>query len=166
MEDRGDLEAARQSLAVDLVRRQAVDAFVIEQDLARRQAKPPAHQIEQRGLAGAVRTDNGVALTLLDVEIDAADDLHIAEGLVDPAEAEREFGHATPRSSFSSPIKPSQTRRNERASSANQDVPTTRLARAASQGSTSCSLILWLNSTNVLPCAAPMVRKEASSTKP
>src|SRR4029077_3359489 len=108
----------------------------------------------------------GVALALLDVEIDAADDLHVAEGFIDAAKAERKFSHAALRSGLSSLIRPSQPRRNERASSANQDVPTARHISAASQGSTSCSSILWPNSPRVLPCAAPMVRKEASSTTP
>jgi len=42
MEDRGDLEAARQAFAADSVRRQAVDPRAIEQDLARRQRKAAA----------------------------------------------------------------------------------------------------------------------------
>src|ERR1700759_2017805 len=124
MEDRGDLEAARQAFTVDLVRRQAVDALAIEQHLARGQRKAAADQIEQRGLAGAVGPDDGVALALLDLEIDAANDLGLAEGLVDVAEAELDVGHATLRCGFSSLIRPSQTRRNDRASIVNQAVPT------------------------------------------
>jgi hypothetical protein len=79
VKDRGDLKAARQAHAVDPVRRQLVDAGAVEQDFARREPKTPADQVEQRGLAGAVRTDDSVTLSLGDIKIDVADDLHLPE---------------------------------------------------------------------------------------
>src|SRR5262249_22487037 len=156
--DRGDLEAARQAHAIDPVRRHAVDAFAIELDLARGKPKPSAHQVEQRRLAGAVRADDGVALATGDLEVHVADDLHLAERLVDVAEAERDAGHARPRCGLSSLIKPSHTRRKDRASAPNHNVPTKRQPKATNQGINACSSILWPNSTSALPCAAPMVR--------
>ena len=72
---------------VDLVRRQAVDRAAVQRDRARGDGKPPADQVEQRRLAGAVRADHGVALAARDVEVDAADDLGAAEALVHVAAA-------------------------------------------------------------------------------
>src|SRR5260370_447439 len=80
--------------AVDPMRRHAVDALAVEQDLARRQPKTAADQVEQGGLAGAVRTDDGVTLTPGNVERHVADDFHLPERLVDAPEAERGLGHA------------------------------------------------------------------------
>jgi hypothetical protein len=60
-EDRRDLKAARQASPGDLVGRQAVDAPAVQLDLAGRGREAPADHVEQRGLAGAVRTDDRVA---------------------------------------------------------------------------------------------------------
>src|SRR3984893_15685421 len=111
-----------------------IDTGAIEQDLARGQPKASADQVEQSGLAGAVRADNGVAFALGDIEVDAADDFEIPERLADIPQAERAVGHATLRCGLSSTMRPSQTRRNKRASSRSQRPPPTRQIVASSHG--------------------------------
>src|SRR6202021_3019584 len=123
VEDRVDLEAPRQAHPVDLMRRQPVDADIVQQNLAARYPEASAYQIEQRGLAGAVRTDDGVTLALGDIEVDAADDFEIAERLADVFQGEcrrqrqrrlqrgRRIAHATLRCGLRSSIRACQTRR-------------------------------------------------------
>ena len=55
--------------------------LAVQPDLAGGDRKAAADQVEQRGLAGAVRADDRVALAARDVEADAADDLGRAETL-------------------------------------------------------------------------------------
>src|SRR5882757_936466 len=166
VEDRGDLEAPRQAHPVDAVRRQLVDPDTVEQDLARRQRKTATDQVEERGLAGAVRTDDGVAFSFCDVKIDAPDDLGRSKCLGQVAQAERDVGHATLRRGLSSAISFSQTRRNDLASTRSHAIPPSRQTAAADHGSTAWTSILRPNSISVLPCAAPMVKNEVNSTRP
>src|SRR6185503_12342580 len=56
-----------------------------------------ADQIEQRRLAGAVRSDDRVALALRDREIDAVDDRRTAEALLHTLQLECGRGHTPPR---------------------------------------------------------------------
>src|SRR6185503_10806321 len=55
--------------ARDLIRTQAVDTPAVEVDLAGGWFVNAGQQIEDRSLAGAVRTDETVDLTLLDVHV-------------------------------------------------------------------------------------------------
>ena len=89
LEDIGDLEAARQALAIDFERLQADDAVAVEQDLAVRYRVASADQVEQRGLAGAIGADDGVALAARDAERNAVDDLRRAEAFLDFAQIDR-----------------------------------------------------------------------------
>ncbi len=91
-EDVRDLEAARQSAPIDPVRRAPGDLLAPQADRARRRRELPAHQVEERRLAGAVRADDGVPLALRDTERDAADDRRRAEALAHVAQLERERG--------------------------------------------------------------------------
>src|SRR5438067_12237951 len=93
VKERGDLEAARQAEAVDVLRLQPVDARPVERDAAGSDRETPADKVEQRGLSGAVRADDGVPLAERDVEIDAADDIGRAEAFADTREAECRNGH-------------------------------------------------------------------------
>jgi hypothetical protein len=88
VEDVGDLEAARQALAVDLEGLEADDVLALEFDAAFGGRQARADQVEQRGFAGAVGADDGVALAAMDVEVDAADDFAGAEILAQALESD------------------------------------------------------------------------------
>src|SRR4051812_37405560 len=72
--DVSDLKAARQTAAVDLLRRQPGDLFAVQQNTAGADREAAADQIVERRLAGAVGADDGMALALLDPEVDTIDD--------------------------------------------------------------------------------------------
>src|SRR6185312_6806712 len=78
-EDRGDLEAARQAEPVDLLRRKIGGRLAVDRDRSRADRKSSRYQVEQRGLAGAVGADDGMALATRNRETDAADDFGGAE---------------------------------------------------------------------------------------
>src|SRR5258706_16038566 len=61
----GDLEGPRQSERGAPMRRQRGDVLLEQADDARADAEVACDQVEQRGLAGAVRSDDGAALTLV-----------------------------------------------------------------------------------------------------
>ena len=60
--------------------------------LAGRGPRQPEHHVDGRGLAGAVRPEEGDDLALLELEVDAAHGLDLAEGLGHPRERDR--GHS------------------------------------------------------------------------
>mmetsp|Transcript_54949 Transcript_54949/g.134445 ORF Transcript_54949/g.134445 Transcript_54949/m.134445 type:complete len:227 (-) Transcript_54949:147-827(-) len=93
----GDLEAASQAEAVDLVGLLAVDALAVQMDLARGGRKAAADQVEQRALAGAVGPDDGDALAGLHGQLGAADDLALAEVLAQVAQFEGIAAHRASR---------------------------------------------------------------------
>src|SRR5262249_18304765 len=66
--------------------RHAVDAPAPHVDLAGAGRKTAGNQIEQRGLAGAVRPDQTVPFARLDRQVGSADDPQGAEGLLDSAQ--------------------------------------------------------------------------------
>src|SRR5690606_23967340 len=80
-EDVGNLKAARQPHAVDLVRRLAINALAIEQHFAAGGAKAPADQIEQSGFARAVGADDGDPFARLHGQVHATDDFCLAKTL-------------------------------------------------------------------------------------
>src|SRR5258706_13413236 len=125
MEDRGDLKASRQAHSVDPVRRQLIDTRVIQPDLARGQCEAATDQIDQCGLAGSVRADDGMTLTPGDIKVHAADDLGWSERLGDVPQAESHLGHAALLCGLSSILSFSQTRRNARASKRSATPPPT-----------------------------------------
>ena len=67
-------KAAREAAAIDLVRRQTVDALAVETHFAGGRREASADQMKQRRLAGAVGSDDRVPLAGGDFERDAADD--------------------------------------------------------------------------------------------
>ena len=67
------LERARNALGGDMTRRQARHVVVEEQDLPGVRFRRPGDQIEQRGLAGAVRADQAQDLAGLDLEAHVID---------------------------------------------------------------------------------------------
>ncbi len=76
----------------DAVRRHVGDVGAVEYELAAGRLVDAAHQVEDRGLAGAVGADDGEDLALVDVEGDAVDGLDAAEvdrEAVDGEEAHR-----------------------------------------------------------------------------
>ena len=94
--DVGDLKAARQPAAVDLVGRQAGNHLAAQQHAARGRRHVSADQVEGRRFAGAVRADQRVALALRDAQIDVADDGDVAKALFDPAQFDRSAHAAIP----------------------------------------------------------------------
>ncbi len=74
------LERARDAEARHAVRGRARDVLPLEHDAAARRLVDAADQVEDRALAGAVRTDDGEDLALLDRERHAVDGLDAAEG--------------------------------------------------------------------------------------
>src|SRR5581483_3269865 len=94
--DVGDLEAARQALAVDHVRIEVGDVLALELDAPGSERKAAADEVEQRGFPRAVRSDDGVALAARDAEVDAVDDRGAAEALVHVGQIERRRIHLTP----------------------------------------------------------------------
>src|SRR5207244_8402744 len=86
------LPGARHPKPADLVRRKAVDPLSLEEDLAARGRIEAGDAVEQRGLAGAVRTDQPEDDALLDGEGDVQIRFHAAEEAADIADLEQR-GH-------------------------------------------------------------------------
>src|SRR3989304_3267016 len=99
-EEVGHLEGAAEAPPVDLVGGQVGDVLALEPDAPARHRVLARDQVEQRGLAGAVRPDDRVAQPRGDLAVDAADDRGAPEGLVDVRELEggRHRAAAWPRS--------------------------------------------------------------------
>src|SRR6185295_10482558 len=73
-------------------RRKIGGRLAVDRDRSRADRKSSRYQVEQRGLAGAVGTDDGMALAARNRETDAADDFGGAEFLAHVAQLDR--GHA------------------------------------------------------------------------
>ena len=86
-EQREVLEGAADAQAGDAVRRHGQERRAVEGDRARGRRVEPAHAVEERGLPGAVRSDEPHDLARLDVEG------HAVEG-DDAAESHRDVLHA------------------------------------------------------------------------
>src|SRR5436190_4905004 len=63
-----DLEGAHEPAQRDLVRREAEEALALERDLAGARALDPGDEVDERRLAGAVRSDDATDLAGLDRE--------------------------------------------------------------------------------------------------
>ena len=85
------LEGAGDAQRGDAVRRHVGDVGAVEHQLAAGRLVDAAHQVEDRGLAGAVGADDGEDLALADVEGHAVDGLDAAE--VDREVVDREEAH-------------------------------------------------------------------------
>jgi hypothetical protein len=79
--DAGDLERAREALARALRRRQAGDVLAREADVPRVGPQVARELADERGLACAVRPDDGVRLALAHLEAHAVGGGKRAEGL-------------------------------------------------------------------------------------
>jgi hypothetical protein len=64
-EDLGDLECTRHPERNALIRRHRRDVASVKGDGTRRRLEKPADEIEERGLAGAVRPDDGAQFAFL-----------------------------------------------------------------------------------------------------
>src|SRR5262249_7753064 len=76
-----DLKGAGQSERADRVRGQAAERAPAKADVTGVRGQKPGQQIEDRRLAGAVRSDEAEHLALVDREIEAVDGLNAAEAL-------------------------------------------------------------------------------------
>ncbi len=82
-EDVGDLEGARDSLAADLVRGLAPDVLALEQDPPLVGLQVAGDQVEKRGFAGAVRTDDGDEVARVHPELGPVHGLEIPKGFAE-----------------------------------------------------------------------------------
>src|SRR5215468_1019907 len=96
-EQRVDLERAREPALHSRRRRGAGDLLAAEEDLAAVRPQHAGHEVDERGLPGAVRADERVARADRHREIDAARDDERAEALVEAPRRERRRRHAAPR---------------------------------------------------------------------
>ena len=82
-EEPGDLERPPDAPVRALPRRQAVDRLPVEPDLAGVRRHRPVDDVEERRLAGAVRTDQGGDRSLLDLERAAVEGAQAPEAPLD-----------------------------------------------------------------------------------
>jgi hypothetical protein len=80
------LECARDAVPGGVMARNARDVLPAQRDAAAFRAEDARDHVEHRGLAGAVRADDGKHLALLDRKA------HVADG-VEPAETQRNVLH-------------------------------------------------------------------------
>ena len=92
----GDLEAAGQSFAIDGLRLESRDLFAVQFDATGTDRKAAADQVEQRGLPGAVWSDDRMAFARADGEIDAVDDRGAPEALAHVMELQGRRAHRAP----------------------------------------------------------------------
>ena len=90
-----DLEGADQAEPHPLLGRQRRDVVVAEEDAAAVRLQHPGHQVDQRGLAGAVGTDQRVAHAVRQDELDIGGDDQRAETLVQAVRGQRVRAHDT-----------------------------------------------------------------------
>src|SRR5258708_28343703 len=138
--------------------------MAVDRDRTRTDRKTPRDQVEQRGLARPVGADDGVALAAGYREIDAPDDLGPSEILAHVAQFDRRRAHDIASGRLALSISASQRRRKPRASRRSQRPPSSSAAMATSHGRGAMVSMVGPPIANVLPWAAPMVSKDASST--
>src|SRR5262249_38441765 len=112
---------------------------------------------------GAVRADDRVPRATGDVEVHAHDDGRGPEALAHVGEADRGLAHARPAALISS-ITRSHAERKWRPSRHSTSPPATSRSAPMSHGRALVGSMVSPESLNDLPCAAPIVRNEHSST--
>ena len=91
--DGTDLERSRQAQSCARVHRQGRDVAVGKHDFARVGGSQPGNLIDQRRLAGPIRSNDGMQLVRHDVESEVVGHDQGAEFLLQPLEAEQGFSH-------------------------------------------------------------------------
>jgi hypothetical protein len=91
-----DLQGAGEPEPADAVRLHAGDVTAEEGDASGVRGEQAGDQIEERGLAGAVGTDDGVELTGGELEIDAVDGAQATERLAQAGGAQDGFRQGSP----------------------------------------------------------------------
>jgi len=89
LEDRQILESASDAEARQRVRRELGEVLPVKKDLAGGWPEHRADEIKERGLAGAVRSDQTADLARFDLEADVLDGGQAAEPLGDPDNVEQ-----------------------------------------------------------------------------
>ena len=89
----GDLEGAGNAELGAPVRRQPRDVVTVEHDAAAGRRQHAGDGVEQRGLAGAVGTDDGAALAARDGQADAVDRAQGVEGDDHIGKCQDRLGH-------------------------------------------------------------------------
>jgi hypothetical protein len=89
LEDREVLEGAGDAEAREGVRRQSREILPVKKDLAAGWPEHRADQVEQRGLAGAVRSDQAADLARFDLEAHVLDRGQTAEAFGDADDIEK-----------------------------------------------------------------------------
>src|SRR4029077_6614198 len=163
-EDRRDLEAAREAAPGDLVRVQSVDAAAVQLDAAGGEREAAADQVEERGLARPVRSDDGVARAGGHVEAHAHDNSGGAGDILHVDQAQGGGGHARIPAALISSTTASPASANPPAAWRSQRTPPTSTNTATAHGSGVRGSMVTRDRVKLLPCAAPMVRNEHSST--
>src|ERR1700675_3577657 len=92
-EQRGDLERARQPEVAAAIGRQRGDVAAVEPDGTALRDDFAGQQTDQRGLAGAVRADDGVEFAARNVERDGVGGDNAAEALGQLFDLQQRFGH-------------------------------------------------------------------------
>ena len=88
-----DLEGAGDAELGNRARQMRRDVVAEEADGAGLRPEIAGRDVEERGLAGAVRSDDGEVLALVDVEVDAVGRDHAAEADLDAFGREQDVGH-------------------------------------------------------------------------
>ncbi len=94
------LVRAREAELRSLSRRHRRDVLTEELDGSGRRVEVARDDVEERGLSGPVRAENGMTRTVLDVEIDSGHGDETAEAPADPPQAESRRGVRSGRWSF------------------------------------------------------------------
>src|SRR6185295_16372907 len=105
-EDAGDLERSRDATSAARGCGERGDVVAAEEHAASGRRQQPRDQVEERGLASAVRPDDRPQLAGLDREADAVDGLQGAEGAPEPTRLEHRRRHPRTPSRRAVPTRP------------------------------------------------------------
>src|SRR5690606_13189753 len=95
----GDLEASAQAVPIDFLRIAVIDALAVEPDLAGGDREPPGNQVEYGGLARTIGPDHRQPFPFAHSQVQAPNDLGLAELLVHVLQFEDVLRHASSPSS-------------------------------------------------------------------
>src|SRR5262249_62264140 len=119
-----DLERAHQPALDALLGPERRDLVPTEHDAAAVRLEHAGHQVDQRGLAGAVWPDQRIALAGRKIERDVLGDDERAEALVQATRGERRGAHALLRANSLSRARPPRMPFGKRITTATSSVPT------------------------------------------